>query len=81
VKYATENYNTLTYNFTGFSLGLGYKQIFRDGWYGFAEANYADYGSQTESATNPVAPGRNLTASGTNGLSTVNVLVGVGYKF
>ena len=77
-----ENYNTLTYDFTGLSLGLGYKQIFRDGWYGFAEANYADYGSQTESATNPLPRnGGTLASSGTNGLSTVNVLVGIGYKF
>lgn len=75
------NYNTLTYNFTGYSLGLGYKQIFSDGWYGFIEGNYASYGEQTESATNPVSIGRTLTASGTNGLDTYNILVGVGYKF
>lgn len=75
------NYNTLTYNFTGYSLGLGYKQFFSAGWYGFVEANYASYGNQTESATNPLGGGRTLTASGTNGLSTYNGLIGVGYKF
>lgn len=77
---ATE-YTSLTYNFTGYSLGLGYKQLFSGGWYGFAEANYASYGSQTQSATNPLPLGRTLTASGTNGLSSYNGLVGVGYKF
>jgi len=77
-------YTELAYNFTGYSLGLGYKQMFSDGWYGFAEANYASYGSQTRSATNAVAVGRqalSLTASGTNSLTSYNVLVGVGYRF
>jgi hypothetical protein len=75
------NYNTLGYNFSGYSLGLGYKQFFSGNWYGFVEANYADYGSQTESATNPISPGRTLTASGTNSLTTYNGVVGIGYKF
>jgi outer membrane immunogenic protein len=76
-----KQYDTLTYNFTGYSLGLGYKQVFSGGWYGFAEANYSSYGNQTKSATNPISPGRTLTASGTNSLTSYNVLVGVGYKF
>lgn len=74
-------YDSLTYNFSGYSLGLGYKQLFSGGWYGFAEANYASYGSQSQSATNPIAAGRTLTASGTNSLTTYNALVGIGYKF
>ena len=40
------NYNTLIYNFTGYSLGLGYRQFFAGNWYGFIEANYANYGHQ-----------------------------------
>lgn len=78
---AVNNYNTLSYNFSGYSLGLGYKQFFSGNWYGFVEANYADYGSQTKSASNPISPGRTLTASGTNSLTTFNGLVGMGYKF
>lgn len=74
------NYNNLTYNFSGYSLGLGYKQFFSAGWYGFIEANYASYGNQTKSISTPQA-GRSITASGTNGLTTMNGLVGVGYKF
>jgi len=75
------NYNNLIYNFSGYSLGLGYKQFISAGWYGFIEANYASYGKQTQSATNPLPGARTLTASGTNGLTTYNGLVGVGYKF
>jgi len=74
------NYNNLTYNFSGYSLGLGYKQFFSAGWYGFIEANYASYGNQTQSISTPQA-GRSINASGTNGLTTMNGLVGVGYKF
>lgn len=80
------NYNTLQYNFSGYSLGLGYKQFFSGNWYGFVEANYANYGSQTNSATEPagVGPGgvpRTVTASGTSSLATYNGVIGIGYKF
>jgi hypothetical protein len=73
-------YNTLTSNFTGYSLGLGYKQLFSAGWYGFVEANYASYGNQTVTVNDPPG-GRNISASGTNGLTSMNGLVGIGYKF
>lgn len=75
------NYNSLTYNFQGYSLGLGYKHIFQGGLYGFVEGNYFSYDNQTETATNTVARGRTLTSSGTNGLTSYNILVGIGYKF
>ncbi len=74
-------FESLDYNFTGYSLGLGYKHMFKGGLYGFVEANYADYGSQTKSATNPIAAGRTLTASNTKSLTTYNILVGIGYRF
>lgn len=73
-------YNNLTANYTGYSLGLGYKQFFDAGWYGFIEANYASYGNQTVTVNDPPG-GRNISASGTNGLTSMNALVGVGYKF
>jgi len=76
-----QNYNSLTYNLQGYSLGLGYKHMFKSGWYGFVEANYASYGKKTQSATNPLPGGRTLTATGTNGLNSYNILAGVGYKF
>lgn len=75
------NYNTLTYNFTGYSLGLGYKQFFAGNWYGFIEANYANYGNQTQSVTEPINRSVSVQASGTNGLTTYNGVVGIGYKF
>jgi len=74
-------FESLDYNFTGYSLGLGYKHMFKGGLYGFVEANYADYGNQTKSASNPIAAGRTLTASNTKSLTTYNILLGVGYKF
>ena len=73
-------YNNLTSNFTGYSLGLGYKQLFSAGWYGFIEANYASYGNQTVYVNDPPG-GPTISASGTNGLTSMNALVGVGYKF
>ncbi len=78
---STQSGRGLDYNFTGYSLGLGYKHMFASGWYGFVEFNYADYGSQTKSASNPLPGNRTLTSSGTNGLQTYNGLVGIGYKF
>lgn len=60
-----------TFNFTGYSLGLGYKQIISGGLYGFGEVNYADYGSK--SIGNEI--------SGSAKPKTMNALVGLGYKF
>ncbi len=58
---------------------MRYKQFFIDSGYGFLEANYPDYGSQAESAANPISPGQTFTASGTNFLATYNGVVGIGY--
>ena len=59
-----------TINYRGYSLGLGYKQMFTNGLYGFAEGNYAMYGK------------RNIENNGgAYQLSGMNFLVGVGYKF
>lgn len=59
-----------TFNFTGYSFGLGYKQMFSNSIYGFAEGNYAMYGKK-----NMVGDGGSLQPS------SMNFLVGVGYKF
>ncbi len=58
-----------TDNLTGYSLGLGYKQIINGGLYGFAEGNYLSYGNKTT--------GSGVKLSG----NSMNLLVGVGYKF
>lgn len=37
----------VTNHYTGYSLGMGYKQFITGGVYGFGELNYASYGKQT----------------------------------
>jgi hypothetical protein len=64
-----------TSNYNGYSLGLGYKQIINGGLYGFAEGNYFNYGDKTSTAVN------NGTSVTKTGVSSYNLLVGVGYKF
>ena len=61
-----------TFNFTGYSAGLGYKQMISGSLYGFAEVNYAKYGDQN-------IPGTGVT--GSINTSATNALVGIGYKF
>ncbi len=58
-----------TYNLTGYSLGLGYKQIIDGGLYGFAEGNYFSYNN------------KDIGNSVKIGGSSMNFLVGIGYKF
>jgi hypothetical protein len=75
LAYAKVGYTGTTYKFpdskhnlTGYSLGLGYKQIINGGLYGFAEGNYFSY-------SNKDVGGVNLSGN------SMNLLVGVGYKF
>jgi outer membrane immunogenic protein len=60
-----------TTNYTGYSLGLGYKQMVSGSIYAFGEVNYAAYGSKSIGSD----------VSGTAKPTTMNALVGVGYKF
>ena len=69
-----------TTNYTGYSLGLGYKQIISGGLYGFGEVNYASYGNQTSSQSGVVS-GSVLSTSVTSSANVTNLLVGLGYKF
>lgn len=69
-----------TTNYTGYSLGLGYKQIITGGLYGFGEVNYASYGNQTSSQS-AVVSGNILRMSVTSSANVTNVLLGLGYKF
>jgi hypothetical protein len=68
-------YNTT--NLTGMMLGIGYKQMFNDKWYGFGEVNYASYGSQTASATTTTGTAVSSSIKGTG----TDIIVGVGYRF
>jgi opacity protein-like surface antigen len=56
---------------TGYSLGIGYKQIISGGLYGFGEVNYASYSNVS------IGGG----ASGTFSATSTNLLAGIGYKF
>jgi hypothetical protein len=76
LAYAKVGYTGTTYKFpessfnlTGYSLGLGYKQIINGGLYGFAEGNYFSYSNKN------LGDGVNLSGN------SMNLLVGVGYKF
>lgn len=78
VTYAGSNNPTI--NFTGYSLGLGYKQIIKGGFYGFAEGNYFSYGNQTSNMSGTVS-GTAYTTATTVNANAYNLLVGIGYKF
>jgi outer membrane immunogenic protein len=57
--------------YSGYSLGLGYRQIIKGAWYGFAEVNYTSYGNQNIASN----------GSGTASFKVTNALVGLGYQF
>lgn len=59
-------------NLTGYSLGLGYKQVIDGGLYGFAEGNYFSYSNKTFNDSD---------GSFQMKANSYNLLVGVGYKF
>ena len=68
-------------NYTGYSLGLGYKQIISGGIYAYGEANYMNYGSSNFGRTTSVGNGVNLSTNTSSTLSSYQLLIGVGYKF
>jgi len=69
-----------TLNFTGYSLGVGYKQIISGGLYGFAEGNYYSYGNQTFNSSGTVS-GLAYTTTQTVNTNAFNLIAGIGYKF
>lgn len=87
IGYSGANANGLgqSINLSGYSLGLGYKQIISGGWYGFGEVNYASYGNKsvTSNFNSNIAGVGSVATSVTSTISanTTNVLIGVGYKF
>ncbi len=58
-------------NYNGYMLGLGYRQIVQGGLYGFVETNYAQYDSKSDTSGN----------TGSTKPKTMNVMLGMGYKF
>lgn len=72
-----------TKTMSGYVIGLGYKQMIAKGFYGFAEANYMNYGKATFNSSvayTDAGGGGNVSSISAN-LSSYQVLVGIGYKF
>lgn len=65
---------------TGYVVGIGYKQLIKGGWYGYAEGNYFIYTPKTYSFGG-VGPLGSFAASQSVSLNGYNLLVGIGYKF
>ena len=76
----TEGGTSNTNNLTGYSLGLGYKQIIQGGLYGFGEVNYMGYSNKTNSYSG-VSGGYAYNYSMTSSANVFNAVVGIGYKF
>jgi opacity protein-like surface antigen len=68
-------------NLSGYSLGLGYKQIVSKNWYAFGEGVYSSYGSKNQTGTGPWASGGTYSYNAKVGVNTMNFIVGVGYQF
>ncbi len=66
-----------TTSLTGYTLGLGYKQMVTSSFYAFGEVNYAQYGSKTANVT---AYGVVPISASVKGTGT-DFLVGAGYRF
>ena len=74
---------TLAYqstNLSGWTLGLGYKQMFTEHLYAFGEVNYGSYGTKNISATLSNSAGTQLQGMNISGNGT-DLLVGIGYRF
>jgi len=70
----------------GYLIGLGYKQMFASGLYGFVEANYMGYSAPSYSFTS--TNGQDTNPSGTRtvtasfgSLNSYQALIGLGYAF
>jgi hypothetical protein len=70
-----------TTNYTGYSLGLGYKRFISGNLYAYGETNYMSYGNKSETSSGPWGGGGSYAASVTSSANAYNFLVGIGYKF
>lgn len=70
-------------NANGYILGLGYKQMIRGGFYGFAEANYMKYtnGDTNAGYSSVAGNGTRFTTKTDYGASAYTLLIGLGYRF
>lgn len=63
----------------GYSLGLGYRQIISGRWYGFGEVNYTKYGDAYLNKSK--FDETYVSTTGSFNASSMNALVGLGYRF
>jgi outer membrane immunogenic protein len=72
--------SSVTKDLTGYTIGIGYKQFLTEGLYGFGEVNYAGYNKLN--FDNALTSGAfRVTQTTTISANTINVLVGLGYRF
>lgn len=64
---------------SGYGLGLGFKQMIANGFYGFTEANYYSYGSAGMVSAYTDGPGGSVRSN--PNFNAYNFLVGLGYRF
>lgn len=76
----TEYGSSNTTNYTGYSLGAGYKQFISGNLYAFGEVNYANYGNQSNTISGRVGTAQ-YSYTMTSSANVVNALFGIGYKF
>jgi len=72
---------SFTTNYSGYLVGLGYKQLISKGFYGFGEVNYTSFGNQTTNGSGPWGGGGTYTTTSQSNANSFNAIVGVGYKF
>ena len=68
----SDSFGKASSTLSGYTLGLGYKQVISGGLYGYAEFNYANY-------SNVTVPYSQLT--GNINATGMDVMVGLGYRF
>ena len=65
-------------NANGYILGLGYKQLIKDGYFSFAEANYYGYNAPSLSSA---LPSGDTLANNNPKPTAYSIIFGIGYKF
>jgi len=70
IKNSPSDESSSNVNYKGYLLGLGYRQVIDGRLYGFVESNYSQYSSKTDDV-----------GTGSTKPKSMNVMLGIGYKF
>ncbi len=69
-------------NYSGYSLGIGYKSVISGNVYAYIEANYFNYGKVSSSGTGVIPGSSTVYGYSTNSTATAfNILYGIGISF